>query len=52
MCNWCDKETKGRPQVSGAKVPMVCEHCGTHVGHLDWKDLIKWKNGKLVLPKN
>lgn len=51
MCNWCNKETKGRPQVSGVKVPMICEHCGTHVGWIGWAELIKWKRGTLVLPK-
>jgi hypothetical protein len=32
MCSWCEKETKGIPQISGVKVPTVCEHRGGHVG--------------------
>lgn len=39
MCNWCNKETRTIPQVSGCKVPMICEECGTHQGWLDWKEL-------------
>lgn len=49
MCNWCEKETKGRPQESGVKVPMVCEHCGGHVGWINWKELSLWKEGILEL---
>ena len=46
MCDWCKKETEGTPQVSGAKIPMVCEHCGTHIGWFDWKKLRLWKKGE------
>jgi len=39
MCNWCNKETRLIPQVSGAKIPMICEGCGTHKGWYDYKQL-------------
>jgi hypothetical protein len=48
MCSWCEKETKGVPQVSAAKIPMVCEHCGGRVGRLGYKELMKWKRGEKV----
>lgn len=48
MCSWCEKETKGKPQVSAVKVPMVCEHCGGRVGRLGYKELMKWKKGEKV----
>ncbi len=46
MCSWCEKKTEGKPQVSAVKVPMVCEHCGGHVGWLNYKGLKKWKKGQ------
>jgi len=48
MCSWCEKKTKGKPQVSSAKITMVCEHCGTRVGRAGYKELIKWKKGEKV----
>ncbi len=48
MCDWCEKETEGTPQVSGAKMPMVCEHCGTHIGWFNWKKLRLWKKGNTI----
>jgi len=48
MCNWCEKETKGTPQPSGAKMPMICEHCGTKIGDFGWKELKKWKEGNTI----
>lgn len=25
--------------VSGVKVPMICEHCGTETRYFDWRQL-------------
>ena len=43
MCDWCEKETKGKPMVSGHFLPMICEHCGTKLYEiLDYRNIFKW----------
>jgi len=39
MCNWCEKETIGKPIQSGYFLGLICEHCG---GNIDKK--ITYKN--------
>ena len=46
MCNWCNKETIGRPMVSGDWIRFVCEHCGTGINpnekRLDYTNFREW----------